>query len=152
MATLASCWGKDNRTPCSSKGHGYNLKYARILRVIKEQANISGRSMGGARGPWPTILFWQKKIIKQNNEKTEKEEKPAGQAIFANQFCFNISKKPGPPLSSRSGSATEYLHPSKGIPFWISSVITTPKHEKLCQIDTEVIFQTSKRRKDPPWS
>ena len=34
------------------------------------------------------------------------EDKPAGEAIFANQFCFNISKKPAPPLSSRSGSAT----------------------------------------------
>jgi len=29
----------------------------------------------------------------------QKEEKAAGQAIFTNQFCFNISKKPGPPLA-----------------------------------------------------
>ena len=32
--------------------------------------------------------FGKKKII--NKEKMQKEEKPAGQAIFANQFCFNI--------------------------------------------------------------
>ena len=48
-------------------------------------------------GPGPP-LFWQKK----NNDsigKTQKEEKPAGQAIFANQFCFNISKKTPTPLA-----------------------------------------------------
>ena len=39
--------------------------------------------------------FGKKKLLK----KTQKEEKPAGQAIFANQFCFNISKKPSPPLA-----------------------------------------------------
>ena len=35
------------------------------------------------------------------NEKTIEGRKPAGQAIFANQFCFNISKKnrPPPPLA-----------------------------------------------------
>ena len=27
----------------------------------------------------------------------QKEEKPAEQVIFANQFCFNISKKLPPP-------------------------------------------------------
>ena len=36
-------------------------------------------------------VFWQKK-----NEKMQKEEKPAGQAISANRFCFNISKKTAP--------------------------------------------------------
>ena len=39
---------------------------------------------------------------KNNNNsigKTQKEEKPAGQAIFANQFCFNISKKTPTPLA-----------------------------------------------------
>ena len=45
---------------------------------------------GGARPPSPLIL-------EKKNEKTKKEEKPAGQAIFANQFCFNMSKKPPPP-------------------------------------------------------
>ena len=29
----------------------------------------------------------------------QKEEKAAGQEKFANQFCFNISKKPGPLLA-----------------------------------------------------
>ena len=39
--------------------------------------------LGEGPGPPPLILA---KI----------EEKPAGQAVFANQFCFNISKNPGP--------------------------------------------------------
>ena len=88
-----------------------STKYLRIYRmlpvhVVKQGSSIvtfsfakylvqlSGGSRGGAWGARPPPLFWQKK---KNNEKTQKEKKPAGQAIFANQFCFNISKKPGPP-------------------------------------------------------
>ena len=52
---------------------------------------FSGESREGA----PLILA---KKNNKNNEKTQKEEKPAGQAIFANQFCFNISKKRLPQL------------------------------------------------------
>ena len=50
-------------------------------------------------GPGPPLILAKRKIIiiKYNNEKTQKEEKPPGQAIFANQFCFNFSKKPLPP-------------------------------------------------------
>ena len=56
----------------------------------------SGGSRGGARGA-RSPLFWQKK--KWNNEITQEEEKPAGEAMLANQFCFNISQKPPPPPS-----------------------------------------------------
>ena len=33
----------------------------------------------------------------------QKEEKPAGQAIFANKFFFQHLKKTGPPLSLAQG-------------------------------------------------
>ena len=36
----------------------------------------------------PLILVKKKK---KKKKKTKKEEKPAGQAIFANQYCFNIA-------------------------------------------------------------
>ena len=49
------------------------------------------------KGPGPP-LFWQKNNNNNSIGKTQKEEKPAGQAIFANQFCFNISKKTPTPL------------------------------------------------------
>ena len=73
-----------------------------LIASDKVKRVTSGRSRGGARGPRAAPLFWQKKV---DNKKTQKEEKPAGQAIFANQFCFNISKKTPSPLRSRSGPA-----------------------------------------------
>ena len=78
------------------------------MECASHLVDVSGGSRGGTLGgpglgPCPLILA--KKI--KNNEKMQKEEKPAEQAIFANQFCFKISKKlPPPPPSSRSGSAT----------------------------------------------
>ena len=59
----------------------------------------SGGSRGGFRGTQAPPLFWQTKKNKQNIEKTQEEEKPAEQAIFANQFYFNTSKKTAAPLA-----------------------------------------------------
>ena len=76
----------------------FKAKATRLKQTVS-----SGGSRGGAGRPDPPLIFAEKKI---NNEKTQKEEKAGGQAIFANQFHLNISKNPGAPLSSRPGSAT----------------------------------------------
>ena len=46
----------------------------------------------GPGGPGPSLIL-QKKNNSDNRimKKTKKKEKPAGQAIFANQFCSNIA-------------------------------------------------------------
>ena len=68
-----------------------------------EKSDILVSVVDLGEGPVPPLILAKNN---KNNEKTQKEEKPAGQAMFANQFCFNISKKPDTHLSSRSGSAT----------------------------------------------
>ena len=63
-----------------------------------------------------------------------KEEKPAGQAIFANQFCFNLSKKKkpahpplaqglDPPLKPASKMNPEYWQKLFWLTFDINSSI-----------------------------
>ena len=70
-----------------------------MLQVENEMNdyNISGGSRGGAWEARPRRFILDKKLKKKE---LEKEEKPAGQST---------KNRPSPPLSSRSGSATEYV-------------------------------------------
>ena len=71
-----------------------------MLQVENEMNdyNISGGSRGGAWEARPRRFILDKKLKKKE---LEKEEKPAGQSTK--------NRPSPPPLSSRSGSATEYV-------------------------------------------
>ena len=73
-----------------------------MLQVDNEMNdyNISGGSRGGAWEARPRTLYFGLKKKKKKKE-LEKEEKPAGQSTK--------NRPSPPPLSSRSGSATEYV-------------------------------------------
>ena len=78
---------------------------------------ITGGSKGGAR--LPPFLFWQKrkKSMKKRRRKKSRQGKQYSQMCISVYilvkieakffFGFTHSKKPGLPLSSRSGSATD---------------------------------------------
>ena len=85
----------------------------------------------GPGGPGPP-LFWQKKNKKTNKimKKTQKEEQPAGQAIFANQYCFNIAKKPGPPLAQSLDLPLVILRKNTVSSFYIGELTHAIKFRK----------------------
>ena len=63
-------------------------KVVTYIRTAPLLLSLIGAVADLGEGPGPHLILTEKKNY---NEKTQKEEKPAGQAIFANQFCFNIA-------------------------------------------------------------